>query len=100
MAISSVVAPDSAAQSPLVELAKKTRASALHLGTVPTEVRNRALEAISSDPDPPVAMVPVEEIPVVPDVTAETEPVTPVATEKKTRKSATAAAVEKTDDTP
>jgi glutamate-5-semialdehyde dehydrogenase len=47
MAISSVVAPDSAAQSPLMELAKQTRASALRLGTTPTEVRNRALEAIA-----------------------------------------------------
>lgn len=47
MAISSVVAPDSASLSPLAELAKKTRASALKLGTVPTEVRNQSLEAIA-----------------------------------------------------
>lgn len=47
MAISSVVASDFASLSPLAELAKKTRASALQLGTAPTEVRNRALEAIA-----------------------------------------------------
>jgi glutamate-5-semialdehyde dehydrogenase len=47
MTISPVVAPDSASLSPLVELAKTTRASALHLGTMPTEVRNQALEAIA-----------------------------------------------------
>lgn len=47
MTISPSVAPDSASLSPLVELAKRTRASALHLGTTPTEMRNQALEAIA-----------------------------------------------------
>lgn len=47
MAISSVVASNFASLSPLVELAKRTRASALQLGTMPTEARNRALEAIA-----------------------------------------------------
>ncbi|MGC8712071.1 MAG: glutamate-5-semialdehyde dehydrogenase, partial [Leptodesmis sp.] len=47
MTISPVVAPDSASLSPLVELAKRTCASALQLGTTPTEMRNQALEAIA-----------------------------------------------------
>lgn len=47
MAISPVVAPNSASLSSLVELAKRTRASALKLGTVPAEVRNQALAAIA-----------------------------------------------------
>jgi len=80
---------------------------------------NRALEAISSDPDPPVATAPVEEEPVTaevtvvtestasveaasetPDVTTAVEPTIPVVTEKKTRKSAAMTAEsEKPDDT-
>lgn len=48
MTISSVAAPsfDSAASS-LVTLAQQTRANARHLGTLPTEARNQALETIA-----------------------------------------------------
>lgn len=57
---------------------------------------NRALEAISTDPDPPAATVPVDETPpVAPEVT---EPATQVATVKKTRKSSAAAESEQPDD--
>ena len=44
---------------------------------------NRALEAISSDPDPPVATPAVEATPLTPGAT---EPAIPVVPEKKTRK--------------
>ena len=78
---------------------------------------NRALEAISSDPDPPVATVTVDEESVAAEVTAVTEsaasvdaasetsetttvtePTISVATVKKTRKSSAAAEPEKPDD--
>ncbi|MHB9129744.1 MAG: hypothetical protein ACYDBB_01470 [Armatimonadota bacterium] len=76
---------------------------------------NRALEAISSDPDPPVAAVPVEDAPMAADTSEPAsptsvdevsvassvdEPAVPVVTEKKTRKSGIPSAKpEQTDDT-
>lgn len=78
---------------------------------------NRALEAISSDPNPPVATVPVAEESVAaevtamtesatsvdavvetPEMTTATEPTISVATVKKMRKSSAAAESEKPDD--
>jgi len=75
---------------------------------------NRALEAISSDPDPPVAPPSVEEEPVPAEATVETEGsasndaasgesdvsplTTPVAPGKKTRKTGTTAVPETADD--
>jgi hypothetical protein len=78
---------------------------------------NRALEAISSDPDPPVATVPVEEDSVVAEVTPVTEESTPdevismasdvtavdstapVVPEKKTRKASATTTPEQPDGT-
>lgn len=78
---------------------------------------NRALEAISSDPDPPVATVPVEEDSVAAEVTSVTEESTPdevisvapdvttvdatapVVPEKKTRKASATPAPEQPDGT-
>ncbi|MBM0743680.1 glutamate-5-semialdehyde dehydrogenase [Phormidium sp. CLA17] len=47
MSLSSIAASQSTDSIALVELAKKTRASALRLGMLPTEARNQALEAIA-----------------------------------------------------
>jgi len=74
----------------------------------------RALEAISSDPDPPVASTPVDEDAIAADATAVAESPAPVdatsetpdatqltttvATVKKTRKSSATAASEPSDD--
>ena len=76
---------------------------------------NRALEAISSDPDPPVATMPVEDAPMAADTSGPAsptpvdevsvappvdEPAVPVVTEKKTRKSGIATIPsEQSDDT-
>lgn len=67
---------------------------------------NRALEAISSDPDPPAATVPVKEETMTTEETPSTESVasvdavsaTPVTPVKKTRKSHVATATEPQDD--